>query len=123
MSQKKRAKWVSYNSEWKKVEAKDKFFSFASQMEDVERQFPTVSHLKGMSKEFHPIDPAFHMVANVLNKVSIENDLTLQGLNENIEKDLEKIKTVSEVWLNVVVFCLFCSFFVCCCWVSHFIVC
>ena len=116
-SKEKRAKWVAYRSEWKKIEAKNQFFSFASRMEEVERKFPTVSHLKGMSKEFQPIDPAFHMVANVLRhgetnstnptwkpefetnvKTNAKKDLkdwTLQELNESIEKDLNIIKEVS----------------------------
>jgi len=37
------------------------------------------------------------MVANELNGISIEKDLTLQELNKNIEEDLQTIKIVSEV--------------------------
>ena len=50
------------------------------------------------------------MVANV-NNISIENDLTLQELNKNIEEDLQTIKIVSEVVERGCLLCILFFFF------------
>ena len=51
------------------------------------------------------------MVANELNGISIEKDLTLQELNKNIEEDLQTIKIVSEVVERGCLLCILFLFF------------
>ena len=65
----------------------------------------------GFETLLRPLDPAFRMVANELNGISIEKDLTLQELNKNIEEDLQTIKIVSEVVERGCLLCILFFFF------------